>query len=145
MTPARPEGTPWLAPYLTVQDADRSLDFYASAFGFAKRSAVAGPDGQTGNAEMAYRDVLVMFAPEGAWGREGPCPATLGMRSPLHLFVPCENVDALFTQAQAAGATVARPPVDLFWGDRMCSLIDPDGYVWNFATHTGKTTAPSAM
>jgi PhnB protein len=30
------------------------------------------------------------------------------------------------------------PPADMFWGDRMCSLTDPDGHTWNFATHTGK-------
>ena len=61
------------------------------------------------------------------------------MPSPVSLFVYCEDVDALCKQAQAAGATVAMPPADMFWGDRMCSLIDPDGHTWNFSTHTGKT------
>jgi uncharacterized glyoxalase superfamily protein PhnB len=23
----------------------------------------------------------------------------------------------------------------MFWGDRMCSLIDTDGYAWQFATN----------
>jgi uncharacterized glyoxalase superfamily protein PhnB len=121
-----------MAPYLTVKDADRSLDFYARAFGFAKRSAMSGPDGRTGHAEMTYRGVLLMFSPEGAWGQ----------RSPEHLFVSCEDVDALFARARAAGAAVAKAPQDMFWGDRMCSLIDPDGHVWNFASQTDKTTDP---
>ena len=137
-TRARPDGSPWLVPYLVVKDAEKALDFYTRAFGFAKRSAVPGPDGKPMHVEMTYKDILVMFAPEGAYGGDGKCPATLGVTPSVTLFVYCEDVDALCKQAQAAGATVVAPPADMFWGDRMCSLVDPDGHVWNFATHTGK-------
>ena len=109
------------------------------AFGFAKRDAVVGDDGKTKHAEMTYKDALVMFAPEGAYGSPHKCPATLGTPSPVSLFVYCEDGDALCKRAEAAGAKVLMPPDDRFWGDRMCSLNDPDGHVWNFATHTGKT------
>jgi PhnB protein len=27
------------------------------------------------------------------------------------------------------------PPQDMFWGDRMCNLLDPDGHSWSFATN----------
>jgi uncharacterized glyoxalase superfamily protein PhnB len=117
---------------------DKSLDFYTRAFGFASRNALKGEDGRTTHAEMTYKDVLLMFAPEGAYGSPVKAPATLGVSSPVTLFVYTEDVDALCARAQAAGATVAVPPTDMFWGDRMCSLIDPDGHTWNFATHTGK-------
>jgi uncharacterized glyoxalase superfamily protein PhnB len=23
----------------------------------------------------------------------------------------------------------------MFWGDRLCKLMDPDGIIWNFATN----------
>src|SRR5262249_48707204 len=79
---AKPEGSPWLVPYLVVKDADAALDFYARAFGFAKREALVGDDGKTKHAEMTYKDVLIMFAPEGAYGSPHKCPATLGVASP---------------------------------------------------------------
>jgi uncharacterized glyoxalase superfamily protein PhnB len=138
MKKAKPDHSPWLVPYLVVKDADRSLAFYAKAFGFTKGDAVAGEGGKTMHADMRYKDVMVMFAPENAYGSEAKCPATLGVQTPVTLYVYCDDVDALCKQAESAGAKVVLPPADMFWGDRMCSLIDPDGHVWNFATHTGK-------
>lgn len=137
-TSSKPPDSPWMVPYLVVKDADRALDFYAKAFGFTKKNTIPGDDGKTTHAEMSYRDVLLMFAPEGAYGSPVKCPASLGAASPVALFVYCDDVDALCAQATAAGAQLAMPPADMFWGDRMCSLIDPDGHTWNFATHTGK-------
>src|SRR5262249_41281354 len=49
------------------------------------------------------------------------------------LYVP--DVDVLFKQAVAAGATVHRPVVDQFYGDRAGTLIDPFGHKWTLATH----------
>ncbi len=72
--PPRPEGFPWLSPYLTVRDGDASLDFYQKAFGFEKRMAHAGPDGKTSHAEMTWRDSLFMLgAVSEAKAKEWPC------------------------------------------------------------------------
>jgi uncharacterized glyoxalase superfamily protein PhnB len=136
---AKPSDSPWLVPYFVVKDADMALDFYTRAFGFAKRFAKPGPDGRTAHAEMTYQDMLLMFAPEGAYGSPVKCPATLGITSPFTLFIYCDDVDALCKRAEGAGARVMHPPADQFWGDRTCTLLDPDGYTWSFATHTGKT------
>jgi uncharacterized glyoxalase superfamily protein PhnB len=135
----KPADFPWMVPYLVVQDSDRALDFYAQAFGFAKKFALPGPDGKTGHAEMTYRDTVVMFSPEGSNGCPVRCPASSGQAAPLSLYVYCDDVDALCRQAESAGATVDSRPTDMFWGDRICALVDPDGYKWCFATHTGKT------
>lgn len=133
--PPRPAGTPWVSPYLTVKDTDAAIDFYQRAFGFEKRMAIPGPGGKTGHAEMAWKDGVIMLGPEGTQG--GPCrsPATLGVPSPVTLYVYCEDADALFARATGAGAKVGFAPQDMFWGDRVCSVIDPDGYSWCFATN----------
>jgi hypothetical protein len=34
--PPRPQGCPWLTPYLVVRDADAAIEFYQKAFGFEK-------------------------------------------------------------------------------------------------------------
>jgi PhnB protein len=46
-----------------------------------------------------------------------------------------DDADAVFEQAQTAGATVSMPLEDMFWGDRFGSLTDPFGHVWSVATH----------
>jgi PhnB protein len=135
---ARPDDVPWLVPYLVVKDADRALDFYERAFGFTRRGVMKGDDGKTTHAEVVYRDQLVMFAPEGCYGTDARAPAATGAPSPVTLYVYCEDVDALCRRAEAAGAKVAMAPADMPWGDRMCSLLDPDGHAWNFATHIGE-------
>jgi uncharacterized glyoxalase superfamily protein PhnB len=138
----RPPKMPWLLPYMVVKDADKALDFYERAFGFTRLNAVKGEDGRTNHAEMGFQEAVVMFAPEGAYGCTNKAPATLGIQTPVTLFVYCEDVDAMCARARAAGAAVTVEPQDMFWGDRMCSLTDPDGHTWNFATHLGR---PAAM
>jgi PhnB protein len=135
---ARPDVMPWLIPYLVVKNADKALDFFQRAFGFSKRNAMTGDDGKITHAEVTSKDALVMFAPEGAYGNPVQTPATVGAPSPVTLYVYVEDVDALCRRAEGQGAKVVMPPADMFWGDRMCSLLDPDGHAWNFATHLGE-------
>jgi uncharacterized glyoxalase superfamily protein PhnB len=136
---AKPAESPWLVPYLIVKDSDESLDFYTRAFGFEKKMAMPGPDGKTMHAEMTYKDVMIMFSPEGSYGNPYKCPATSGTKSPMSLYLYTDDVDAFFKRAVAAGAKVEKEPADQFWGDRTCCLIDPNGFLWSFGTHTGKT------
>jgi uncharacterized glyoxalase superfamily protein PhnB len=133
--PARPANVPWLFPYLTVKDAGASLGFYQRAFGFEKRVAMPGPDGKIAHAEMTYKDMVLMFGSEGAYGGQCKAPATTGTLSPVNVYVYCDDVDALYKRATAAGAKADGPPQDAFYGDRVCKLTDPDGHVWCFATN----------
>ena len=134
--PPRPQGYPWLIPYLVVKDADAAIEFYQKAFGFEKKMAMSGPDGKTGHVEMVFRDAMIMFGPECSSG-EWPLkpPAKSKMVSPICLYVYCDDVDALYARAVAAGAKGVKPPQDQFYGDRNCLLEDADGYWWNFATN----------
>lgn len=134
----RPEGMPWLTPLLTVRDAARALDFYEAAFGFTRRDVMTDSVGTVTHADMTYRDAVVMVAPEDDASPTGARPpSVMGMVSPVILYLYCDDVDAQFARATACGANVVSPPADMPWFDRMCSLTDPDGYVWNFATHLG--------
>ena len=133
--PACPPGMSWMSPYLTVKDADASLEFYQSAFGFEKKMAMPEPDGRTKHAEMVYRGMVFMFSPEGNPGCPAKCPASSGTSSPIGLYVYCDDVDALFQRATAAGAKALRSPEDIFYGDRVCELGDRTGYSWWFGTN----------
>lgn len=117
-----------MSPYLTVRDANAALGFYEKAFGFKKKNTVVGGDGRVRHAEMTHHDCVLMFGSFGA-------PPAGGSPCPISLYVYCDDVVALFHRASAAGATVIHPPKEMFYGDNVCSLQDPDGYTWNFATN----------
>jgi PhnB protein len=55
------------------------------------------------------------------------------------------DVDARFDRAVKAGATVKRPVVDQFYGDRSGTLVDPFGHVWTIATHQEDVSAEEAQ
>jgi hypothetical protein len=42
-------------------------------------------------------------------------------------------VDAIFTEARAAGASVTREPEATFWGGYSGVFVDPDGHAWEVA------------
>ncbi|MCR5880474.1 VOC family protein [Phenylobacterium sp. J367] len=43
------------------------------------------------------------------------------------------DVDATFAQAEAAGATITKPPEDAAWGGYSGYFSDPDGHTWEVA------------
>ena len=50
-----------------------------------------------------------------------------------------EEVDAVIAEAEAAGATIARPGAKTFWGGYSGVFIDPDGHPWEVAHNPGWT------
>lgn len=129
----RQKGMNWLTPYLVVSDIAASLAFYEKVFGFTPSTTVPGPDGAIMHAEMTYGEAtIIMFGPEGT----GPArpPAHSGVEPPVGLYVYCEDVNAVMERARREGAKITSEPEEAFWGDRIASLLDPDGYSWTFAT-----------
>jgi len=61
--------------------------------------------------------------------------------SPASLFVYVENVDKVVDKATKLGATSKGPVMDMFWGDRCGTIVDPDGYTWMVGTHKAEPTA----
>jgi catechol 2,3-dioxygenase-like lactoylglutathione lyase family enzyme len=43
------------------------------------------------------------------------------------------EVDAVLSEARAAGATIARPGAETFWGGYSGVFVDPDGHAWEVA------------
>ena len=127
-----PEGFHTVTPYLTVSDCARAIDFYKRAFGAEELFRLDGPDGKVAHAEMKIGDSIIMLSDEmPGWGRS---PLSLGGTAVnIHLFV--KDVDELFNRAIGAGAKVAMPLGDMFWGDRYGQVTDPFGHSWSLATH----------
>ncbi|MBY0527722.1 MAG: VOC family protein [Gemmataceae bacterium] len=133
--PAKAPGMPWMSAHLVVRDPSKAIDFYQRAFGFEKKMVVPGPDGQPAHVEMTYKDGLFMFGPEANPACLAKTPATSGAVSPMGLYFYVDDVDALFARATGAGAESVKAPENMFYGDRSCTVRDPDGYLWSFATN----------
>lgn len=134
MSSFKQEKIPTMIPYLTVGNTKSAIDFYEKAFGFKwLNSSEVDGDGEIQHVEMQYKDILIMFAPEGAFGGTTKTPATLGVQCPMNLYLYCDDVDTFHQQAIKAGAKSLMEPNDAFWGDRVCQLGDPDGFLWMFA------------
>jgi PhnB protein len=143
--PTRPAGMPWLLPMLTVADGAKAIDFYESAFGFTRGDVMTDDTGRVTHGDVVWNDARVMFAPADPLSpAPSSAPAVSGVNPPVLLYVYCEDVDALFARATSRGAAALSPPTDMPWGDRMCSLKDPDGHFWSFATHIGFGEQPRA-
>ncbi len=133
----RPVNVTWVSPYITVHDVESAASFYEKAFQFQKLEMVPGEDGNIWHGEMRYKDQMIMLGKAGAYGGKTQAPKTSGVESPMNLYLYCEDVDKFYTKAVAAGAKSLVAPDNMFWGDRMCKMQDPDGYTWCFATHLG--------
>ena len=123
---------------LVVSDIKAAASFYSKAFGFTSRGLMKGPDGKTMHAELSLRGSTLMLGPENpAWGTQSA--KTIGA-TPATLYILVEDVDKVFAKALKLGAQVKMPVADMFWGDRVGTLIDPDGNPWMIATHTEEPT-----
>ena len=135
--PARPDGFGLLTPFLVVREPAKSLAFYQAAFGF-EPGDVMTDDAQTiTHADLRLQGtVILMLSPEYPDGSR-LAPITSGAKPSSLFYVYVPDVDSLFQQAKAGGATVLAEPADMPWGDRLTTLADLDGYHWNFATQIG--------
>ncbi len=128
---AIPEGYHTVTPQLTLDDAARAIEWYKKALGAEEVMRSTGPDGKVMHADLRIGDSRIMVN-DAMMGGKGP--KAIG-GSPASLWVYVADCDSLFDRAVGAGAQVAFPMVDQFWGDRSGSITDPAGYRWTIATH----------
>ncbi len=130
-----PDGHHTITPHLVIKGAGEAIEFYKKAFGAEEiyRMPMPGPDGQIrlGHVELQIGDSRLYLADEfpeyGSKGPNGSSPVS------IHLYVT--DADAAFGRAVEAGATVAMPLADMFWGDRYGKVVDPFGHHWSIAAH----------
>jgi PhnB protein len=123
---------------LTVTDVKGAVDFYRKAFGFTNRGIMSGPDGKPIHAELRLRDATLMLSPE--MPKSGARSAKTIGASPVTLYLPVEKVDQVVAKAVKLGATLQGPVMEMFWGDRCGTVVDPEGYAWMVATHLSEPT-----
>jgi PhnB protein len=128
-----PEGFHTVTPYLCVKHAAGAIEFYKKAFGATETLRLPMPDGRIGHAELRIGDSLIMLSDEFPdYGNRSP--ESIG-GTPVLINLYVKDVDAVASQAVAAGAKVLIPVADWEYGDRSGRLGDPYGHLWIVSTH----------
>ena len=126
-------GPTGLFPHLVVNDAKAAIDFYKKAFGATEIAQHAAPHSEKlMHVAMEVEGTKLYFAddfPEFNGGRSRTPQALGGTPVTLHLQVL--DAQKVWDSAVKAGATVAMPLADQFWGDKYGKLLDPFGHEWS--------------
>ncbi|MDQ3874633.1 MAG: VOC family protein [Actinomycetota bacterium] len=128
-----PEGYPAVMPYLYYEDAGAALKFLTSAFGFTEKFRMEGENGRIEHAEVEIGDKGVVMLGEPGEGYTSP--KSRGGKKTESIYVYVDDVDAHFSRAKEAGATIVREVKDQFYGDRNYGAEDLEGHEWYFGTH----------
>jgi PhnB protein len=134
---AVPEGLHTVTASLAIDGASDAIAFYKKAFGAEEVMRAPDPSGKKiwhasiriGDSQIFVNDV---FPDMGGGAQKGK------------LWLYLENVDAAFKRATDAGATVRMPLADMFWGDRLGTVVDKWGNEWTLAQHI-KDMTPEEM
>ncbi|MEZ5175537.1 MAG: VOC family protein [Acidimicrobiia bacterium] len=123
-------------PHLAYRDVTAAVAFLHDAFGFVNTAmhTADGDDAVVKHAEMRLPEgggimIATVGRDDSAFGRRVP-----GNDS---VYVACDDPDAVFERAVAAGAVVVQEPIDEKHGWRGFTVRDPEGTLWSFGTHQG--------
>jgi PhnB protein len=120
-----PKGLFSVNPYLHPRRAEPLISFLKRAFGAQEVAKYASPDGVVHHAVIRVGDSVLEMGE--AHGKYQP------MEAMFYLYVP--NMEAVYRQALAAGATSFQEPTDQPYGDRNAGVADTFGNKWYIATH----------
>jgi len=121
----KPKGLYNVNPYLHPRRAEPFISFLKRAFEAEEVAKYASPDGVVHHAVVKVGDsVLEMGEAHGKYDT---------MDAMFYLYVP--DMEAVYRQALAAGATSFQEPTDQPYGDRNAGVKDAFGNKWYIATH----------
>jgi len=119
---------------LGVRDLEQSLRFYRDGLGLHtegiigtefEHGAVAFFDLQAGMKLAIWPRESISHDSRLPVGPASPTDFTIG-----HNVASSDEVDAVMSQAENAGATIVKPAHPTFWGGYAGYFQDPDGHLW---------------
>jgi uncharacterized glyoxalase superfamily protein PhnB len=126
-----PAPTVWLS--LGYRDAPAAIEFLTTAFGFRAKgvySDQADPS-RVLHAQLDWPPgggVMLGSTDPGEEVGHGRCYCVTETDA---------DVDRIYKQAMALGASSVREPVDQDYGGRGCTVADPEGNRWSFGSYRG--------
>lgn len=134
-TPYMPAGFRAVTAGLSVEGANRVLEFLVRAFDARESDVTRGKDGSIAHAEIFIGDSMLELS-------EGK-PEWPAKPMSLHLYVP--DTDAQYERAIAAGGKSVTAPRDEPYGDRAAAVLDPGGNHWFIATRLEGPAIPAGF
>jgi len=127
------EGAPTVQPYLHPRDGAAQIRFIEEAFAAEEMGRATSPAGAILHTTIKIGDAALELSD--AEGMYQPMPSTFSLNVP--------DVDAVYRQALAAGATSTSEPVEASFGGRMAAVRDLSGNEWYIATPRDETAGGS--
>ena len=134
-----------IAPSIRVKDMQKSLDFYTKTLGFQTTDKLTRRDGRIAHASVGFDSPLLMLSPveyvRTAQTKEDLVKNKLGVGVEFYIGMNgSKKLDEFFTELKAKGITVINEPKTEFWGDRIFTVRDPDGYALTFSEYVNDVT-----
>jgi PhnB protein len=116
-----------IAPWISVADGQRAIDYYKAAFGAVERYRA---EDEAGSVQVAHLGVgeADFWVQEDAGAR--------GADGPIRMILTVDDPDAVYAQAIAAGATEIAAVYEGH-GWRIGRLADPFGHHWEVGRPLG--------
>jgi len=123
--PYVPDGFTRVTPYLTVNGAQKLLDFLVAVFDAGVVDRAEQPEGELARAAVRIGHSTIELSE--AAGKWGPMPGA------IHIYVP--DVDQTHQRALRNGAKALHEPMEMDYAERASAVQDPFGNNWYIATH----------
>jgi PhnB protein len=130
-------------PLFSVKSIEESYRFYTNVLGFMPGNVMPGPDGKWGHAEVTLGNVTLMFGRldqatmDPTYAKttyvENIKKGAVGGGVNMYINVGFASIDQYYAAVRERGAKPIKEPETKFWGDRVFSVQDPDGYMLTFA------------
>lgn len=120
----KPKGYNSLSPYLSVNDASKTIDFITKAFGAKEIIRFNDEKGRVQHAEYRVDDSVVMVA--------DAIPGWPAVGGSVHVYV--SDVDEVYNRALKAGGTSIQAPMKKEDPHRRGGVKDPNGVNWWIST-----------
>ena len=115
-----------IAPWMTVRDAQKALDYYKAAFGAVELYRLPADDGSLAVAQLSVGGAVFWLQAD---SNVSPSGAGSG---PVRMILSVDDPDALFERAVAAGAAVVAA-IHEDYGWRTGRVTDPFGFDWEMS------------
>lgn len=139
-----------IAPSIRVKDMQKSLDFYTKMLGFQTSDKLTRKDGRIAHASVGFDSTLIMLAPvenvRTQQTKDELAKNKLGVGVEFYIGLNgTRKLDEFFTEIKNKGITVINEPKTEFWGDRIFTVGDPDGYALTFSEHVNDVTPEARL